>query len=212
MFPLCSEASPHKFNKMLFILSKQAFTENWLEVAPTGWKSGNQGAAVQSFCQEIKKCKRVSSSCTSQLFSLFPKTRFHLLYTKYSWSYDREASARIWWQVIVDPVSLGSLEVCGEDADPSLAIGLGGCIPFWDVWPKAALSWLVGGSCDRGTLRQLICISHLFLHMKEKREARVTQHGAEVSRHLSAPTDGALVLPSWDGTASRMIYDDELME
>lgn len=48
--------------------------------------------------------------------------------------------------------------------------------------------------------------------MKETSEARgVTQHGAEVSRHPSPPTDGALVLPSWDGTAPLMIYDDELM-
>lgn len=40
----------------------------------------------------------------------------------------------------------------------------------------------------------------------------VTQHDAEVSRLPSTPTDGALVLPSWDGTTSLMIYDDELME
>lgn len=153
--PLCSEASPHKLYSAKCCLYQASGL-----LQKTGWKSGNQGAAVQSFCQEIKKCKRVPSSCTSQLFSLFLKPRFHLLFTRYSWSYDREASARMWWQVIIDPVSLGSLEVCGEAAAPSLAICLGGCIPLWDVWPKAALSWLADGSCDRGKLRRCSRISY----------------------------------------------------
>lgn len=65
-------------------------------------------------------------------------------------------------------LSLGSLEVCVEDADPSLAIGLGGCVPFRDVWPKAALFWLVGGSCDQGKLRRHSRISHLFYAWKRR--------------------------------------------
>lgn len=97
--PLRSEASPQiEFSKM-FVSSKRAFTENWLEVARTGWKSGNRSAAVQSFCQEIKKCKCVSvSPFQLHLAAVQPVSKDQVPFALYQMFLElcREASARIW--------------------------------------------------------------------------------------------------------------------